>query len=304
MGSGITLKRIIVGALVAGGASALALQVYRRPLETVTDLSRAGLLLAGVREGHCSVEGLPIRYYTAGRRGIPLVLVHGLGGSAEDWARVIPGLSKEYLIYAPDLPGFGRTPPAPEPLRVKTFVKYLAGFIESLGYPEVALAGNSLGGWIATSFALTYPERVSQLFLLNSAGLWRENAHVPFAKDRAGAQRSFARLLGRDIPVPGFLLDDYVRSSQRPIYTGFLRATDGSEDLDHKLSAVKAPTTIIWGTRDGIFPLTCAETFHEQIPDSDLIFLHKAAHMPHLQTPREIIKIMLSKVFEEKEFVS
>lgn len=285
-----------VGALVvAGSAAALALQFYRRPFELANSVSRAGLLLAGAREGVCDVAGLPIHYYTAGRRGIPLILVHGLGGSAEDWARVIPGLSKEYLVYALDLPGFGRSAIPPEPLRIRTFVKYLAGFIEALGYPEVAMAGNSLGGWIATTFALKYPERVRQLYLLNSAGLWREDVHSPFAKDREEAALAIERLIGKSIWVPGFLLDAFVRNAQRPVYAGFLALNDRSEELDSVLSSVAVPTTIIWGARDGIFPLICAEAFHEKIRDSELILLDDVAHVPQIQAARRVVDIITSK---------
>src|SRR5438128_1146593 len=85
--------------LVAGGAAALAAQVYRRPRETVVSVARAGMLLAGAREGTCDVGGLPIHYYRAGRHGEPIILIHGLGGSAEGWVSLLPRLSRKYTVY-------------------------------------------------------------------------------------------------------------------------------------------------------------------------------------------------------------
>src|SRR5579883_2414843 len=100
------------GALAVAGGAALAVRTYRRPRETMNAVLRGGLLLAGVREGTVDV-GIPMHYYTAGRSGgggSPLVLIHGLGSSAESWSGLMLLLSKEFLVYAPDFPGFGKTP--------------------------------------------------------------------------------------------------------------------------------------------------------------------------------------------------
>src|SRR5947209_13602676 len=190
-----------VGTLAAaGGAAALAIQIYRRPVESAVFVSRAALLLAGVREETCDVENFPIHYYCAGRRGTPIILIHGIGNSAEVWSSLLLRLSKEYLVYAPDLPGFGKTPVAPEGFTIATHVLYIRRFLAALGYPQVTLVGNSLGGWIATRFAIDYPQRVKRLYLLNSAGLHRENGHSPYATDRATAHRSIERIQGPRIP--------------------------------------------------------------------------------------------------------
>ena len=135
----------------------LAERIYHRPRETIVDMVRAGMLLAGIREKSCNIAGVAMHYYCAGRRGTPIVLIHGLGSSAEIWAALMLLLNKEYLVYAPDLPGFGRTPLAPEGTNISTHVLYLERFLDELGYPRVTLVGNSLGGWIATRFAVESP---------------------------------------------------------------------------------------------------------------------------------------------------
>ncbi len=279
--------------LAAGGTAALAVQFYRRPMETVTNLARISMLLRGVREETCDVDGFPIHYYHAGRRGTPLIFIHGLGASAESWALLMPRLSREYLVYAPDLPGFGKTPLAPEGCNIRTYVLYVRRFLDALGYPQVTLVGNSLGGWIATRFTVDYPERVKRLYLLNSAGLHRENGHSPYATDRAAAQRSIERIQGQRMPVPGFLLDGMVRVSQRPAYKSFIEHYDPQEELDSVLAQVQAPTTIIWGTQDGLFPITCAHDFHNRITNSKLILLPGVGHVPQTQATAEVARIIL-----------
>ncbi len=283
-----------LGALAAaGGAAALAIQLYRRPVETAVFVSRAALLLAGVREETCDVGNFPIHYYCAGRRGTPIILIHGIGNSAEVWSSLILRLGKEYLVYAPDLPGFGKTPVAPEGFTIATHVLYLKRFLDLLGYPQVTLVGNSLGGWIATRFAIAYPERVHHLYLLNSAGLRSEEMNSPYAVDRVAAQRSANHMLGYPLPLPGFILDAIVRISQMPPYANFVTHYDSEEELDSVLSQVQTPTTIIWGEKDKVFPITCAHDLQAGITNSELVILRGIGHLPQLQASSKVAEIIM-----------
>jgi len=278
---------------VVGGLAVLAEHIYHRPRETIVALVRAGMLLVGIREETCNLAGVAMHYYCAGRRGTPLVLIHGLGSSAETWAALIPLLSKGYLVYAPDLPGFGKTPLAPEGTNIKTHVLYLERFLDMLGYPRVTLVGNSLGGWIATRFAVEHPERVERLYLLDSAGLRRENLHSPYVEDRIEASHSLEQMLGYSLPVPTFVLDALVRNSHTRAYAGFIQGYDPGEELDMVLAEVQAPTTIIWGERDNLLPLNYAYDFHRGIARSELVLLPRVGHMPQIQNPVKVARVIL-----------
>ena len=283
----------LAGVGAAAGLTALAVRFYRQPYKTLLDVARAGMLLSGVREEIIDAGGLPMHFYRSGRRGTPIVLVHGLGSSAETWAPLMWLLSKEFLVYAPDMPGFGRTPMAPEGVNIKTHVLYLHRFLNALGYPRVTLVGNSLGGWIITRFAAEYPERADHLYLLNSAGLRREEMNSPYAVDRASARRSIEYITGRSWPVPGFILDSIVHNSQKPAYAGFIHGYDPAEELDNVLTQIHVPTTIIWGERDGLFPVSIAHEFHATIAGAELILLPRAAHMPHTQATTKVAQIIM-----------
>ncbi len=282
---------LAIGAV--GGLTALAVRIYRRPRETMLDVVRAGMLLSGIRDETCNLDGVAMHYYCAGRRGTPIVLIHGLGSSAETWAALMPLLSREYLVYALDLPGFGKTPLAPEGTNIGAHVLYLERFLDALGYPRVTFVGNSLGGWIATRFAVEHPERVERLYLLNSAGLSRENLHSPYAEDRIAARRSLEHTLGFSLPVPTFVLDAVVRNSQTPAYAGFIRGYDPREELDSVLTDVQVPTTIIWGEQDRLLPVTCAHDLHSGIANSELVLLPRVGHMPQIQAPGKVARIIL-----------
>ena len=271
-----------------------ALRIYRHPWETMIDAIHAGMLLIGIREESYNLGGVSMHFYCSGRRGTPVVLIHGLGNSAEVWAGLIPLLSKEFLVYAPDMPGFGKTPLAPEGTNIATHVLYLERFLDALGYPRVTLVGNSLGGWIATRFAVDHPERVERLYLLNSAGLRRENMGSPVANDRAAARRSLEHTWGFSFPTPKFILDAVVRNSQTPAYAGFINGYDHREELDAALAQVKTPTTIIWGEQDRLLPIICAHDLQRGIPNSELVLLPRVGHMPQIQAPTQVARLILS----------
>ena len=285
--------RTLLALAAVEALTALAVRIYRRPRETMIDVVRAGMLLSGMRQEMCNLDGVALHYYCAGRRGTPIVLIHGLGSSAETWAALIPLLSKEYLVYAPDMPGFGKTPLAPEGTNISTQVLYLERFLNALGYPRVTLVGNSMGGWIATRFAVEHPDRVERLYLLNSAGLRREGMHFPHADSRVAAQRSLEHMWGSSLPVPKFLLDAVVRNSQTPAYVGFFRGYDSREELDSVLADVRVSTTIIWGERDGLLPITCAQELHTGIAGSELVLLPHVGHMPQIQAPAKVASIIM-----------
>ena len=103
-----------------------------------------------------------------------VVLVHGLGGRAEDWEKLAPYLAKAgYRVYLPDLPGFGQSDkPANFSYSVTDQSKIVAGFFDVLDLKQVDLGGWSMGGWIVQLVATKHPDRVRRLMLLDSAGLY------------------------------------------------------------------------------------------------------------------------------------
>ena len=265
----------------------------------MNDVIRAAMLLIGIREETCNLDGVAMHYYCTGRRGTPIILIHGLGSSAEVWAPLILLLSKEYLVYAPDMPGFGKTPLAPEGTNISTHVLYLERFLNALAFPRVTLVGNSFGGWIATRFAVEHPERVEQLYLLNSAGLRREGMRIPYAEDRASARRSLEHTMGISLPIPPFVLDAVIRNSQTPATAGFFRSYDPREELDEVLDDIRVPTTIIWGEQDRLLPIACANDLHFGIAKSNLVLLPGVGHMPQIQAPGKVARIIMGNTLQK-----
>lgn len=288
----VTILAVLGAMATAGATAALVVQICRRPIEIAFGVARLSLKLGGANEKTCLTGNLLMHYYQVGQGKEPVVLVHGLGGSAEAWITLIPHLSRDFQVYAPDLPGFGQTPLAPGRQCISTHVEYLGYFLDALGYSQVTLVGQSLGGWIATRYTAEHPERVKRLYLLNSAGLMREGMFSPYAPDRQTAKYYIKRMIGYGGPVPGFLLDAIVKVSREPAYMQFIENYDRSEEVDEILAQITVPTTIVWGTADRIFPLVCAHDFHAGIADSRLVLAPGVSHNSHVGAARKIAQIM------------
>ncbi|WP_053057733.1 alpha/beta fold hydrolase [Rubrobacter aplysinae] len=275
--------------VVAGG-----LAIYRRPFETVRSALRLGLRLRGVSERTVEVDGLPVRCLEAGRDGPgrkTLVLVHGLGGSAADWSFVMPRLSRNYRVLALDLPGFGDTPAPPEGMSFSALERYLGGFLDRLGVERAALTGNSLGGAVVIRHAARNPERAERLFLLDSAGLLYDAPPELEPRNREQARELTRLVTGEPDRTPGFVLDGMVRRAADPDRRAYLRSAEPT-DVKDDLPRIQSPVTIIWGERDRLIPPDHGERMHAALRDSELIMLGDVGHIPQLQAPREVVRLV------------
>jgi pimeloyl-ACP methyl ester carboxylesterase len=213
---------------------------------------------------------------------------------------MLPLLSRHFRVYAPDMPGFGRTPMAQGTQNIALYASYLERFIDSLGHQQIILVGQSLGGWITTRHTLNHPNRIKHLYLLNSAGLIRDSFYSPYAPDRESARAFLQHVSGYSGPIPNFVLDTIIRESQSPAYKAFVEnyEKDRSEELDELLPTINTPTTIIWGTKDRIFPLEHAHDFHKNIPNSRLVLLHGVSHSSQTEGGWRAAKIIREEAKE------
>jgi len=248
------------------------------------------------------VRGLPVRYFESLPDTSPpapetLVLVHGFADSAETWSLVMPRLKGEWRILAPNLAGFGRTPIPPEGMSFSVLTEYLGRFLDTLGAQKIALVGNSLGGAVAIRYAADHPERVDHLFLLDSAGLHGEATIAAVQpKTREEARQTVLNVSGNNYRhLPRFILDDVVRRAQEPARQQY-RGSDEPTNVLQYLPRIEAPTTIIWGERDGLIPTEHGVRMHEAIEGSELIVLPDTGHVPQLQVPRRVADIIRSSL--------
>ncbi len=213
-------------------------------------------------------------YYLTGGEGPPLVLLHGAGDNALDWQWVMPTLAAAHQVYAPDLPGFPQSARPAADYSPAFFERFTAAFVDALNIGRATFIGNSLGGVTALRLALSEPERVGALVLVDSAGLGRAlnlaftsvnvpglgEAAIPFWRTRVGARhRAWERTALLFAHPPGSVPREWIEEQRRLALTpGYLEAhltvlrtlvspLGQRELLVDRLPALEIPTLVVWG---------------------------------------------------------
>jgi pimeloyl-ACP methyl ester carboxylesterase len=247
---------------------------------------------SGIASRDVRVEGIRVHYLVEGPANGPVVvLVHGLGGSAEDWRNLTPYLvSAGFRVYRPDLPGYGRSQrPRDFSYSVRDEASVVVGFLDALGLKQVDLGGWSMGGWIVQLVAAGHADRVKRLMLFDSAGLnvtpnWNTNLFMP--RSAAELDELDALLMPHPPQIPGYVARDILRNSHHHAWVikraldTMLTATDVTDKL---LPEFKMPVLIEWGQVDRITPVSEAETIHRLIPQSQLDVISGCGHLAPLE---------------------
>lgn len=284
--------------LVFGLAVVLgAIGFWLRPVFFSQEWTYARECLAGVESRSATVAGHRVHYLAEGPSSGPaVVLVHGLGGRAEDWSNLAPFLAKAgYRVYMPDLPGYGRSEqPADFSYSVPDEAGVVVGFLDVLSLKQVDLGGWSMGGWIVQRIAIDDPDRVRRLMLFDSAGLYAKPAWDTALFTSATPQQLkqfYALLMPVPPNVPGFVARDILRiTKQRAWITHRAIASmlTGRDVTDSLLPKLKMPVLIVWGQLDRITPLSQGEKIHELIPQSQLEVIPGCGHLAPAQCTAQI----------------
>jgi pimeloyl-ACP methyl ester carboxylesterase len=279
-------------ALLAAGLGFLA-----RPVDCFNEVSYLRESLAGMESRTVAVAGHRVHYEAAGPADGPaVVLVHGLGGRAEDWLELAPYLVRAgYRVYMPDLPGYGRSEqPADFSYSVRDEADVVAGFMDALGLKRADLGGLSMGGGIAQHVAFKHPELVRRLILFDSVGIfetpkWDVRLFTPQSAEEL--DRLDALLLPVPPKIPGFVVRDILRISKRNewvVHRALATMLTGQDATDKLLPRLQMPVLIVWGAEDRIVPLSQGETMHRLVPQSQMEVFPGCGHLAVRQCAAEL----------------
>lgn len=276
----------------------LAQQIQQRAI--ATPLSPHPITTTYVRQG----DGTP-----------PVLLVHGFDSSVMEYRRLLPRLAHHRETWAIDLLGFGLTDRPPDVTFSASDIKqHLYAAWRSLIQQPVVLVGASMGGAAAMDFAATYPDAVSALVLIDSAG--------------AGKGPNMGRFL---VPPMGFLATEFLRNPR--VRQGISQAAYSDKSLAtpdaaccaalhlaspdwsramiaftrsggynvltwDQISAIEAPTLILWGEKDQILGTKEASQIKQHIASSQLIWIEACGHVPHLEKPQVVAQHIMTFLAE------
>jgi pimeloyl-ACP methyl ester carboxylesterase len=261
--------------------------------------------LTGVHNREISIDGIRVHYLVTGpENGKPIVLVHGLGGRAEDWRNLAPPLARAgYRVYMPDLPGFGRSEwPASFSYSVRDQAHIVIGFMDAMRLDRVDLGGWSMGGWIVQLVAGQIPARIQRLMLFDSAGLhidpdWDTRLFTPTSAKQI--DELDALLMPNPPKLPGFVARDILRVSHNDawvIQRAMTSMLTGRDATDALLPTLQMPVLIVWGEVDHTIPLAQGQEMAKLIPHAQLDVIPGCGHLAPVQCASQIAPKMLDFV--------
>lgn len=284
-----------------------------------------------VKSGFLDVGALRVHHMLGGH-GTPVVFIHGLGSSGYmEWRRNLEPAAVRHRVYAPDLPGYGRTDKPRVRYTIPYFARFVRRYMDFLGLRRATVIGASLGGRIALEVALEEPRLVRKLVLVNTLGLGRPQVRVAqmayglvtiprvgeavmgFARDALtwAPRKVIRRIAGRYAGVSVDLeqtMDDTYLDDLRDMYAadGFNNAYlstvrslvnpraffGGHHDVTRRLNELKIPVQLIWGAADPLFPVAHAERAQSLIGTADLTVIDGAGHTPQAEQPEQFNRIL------------
>jgi pimeloyl-ACP methyl ester carboxylesterase len=242
-----------------------------------------------------------------------LVLIHGWPASSLLWRHLIPGLSKQFYVLAPDLPGFGKSD---KPRNAEYSLDYLRNFIldffDAFDLKTAHLCVHDLGGMAGLSFAVRHPERIDKFVVMDTSPYpeWSFllKATIFLLKQPYLTWLFLNRFVFKQVLKSGFCNQEFITSEVIDIFrTPWINSKDGarafSRTIDippermveskENLRRINIPTLILWGKKDVFFPFKIARQLHQDIKTSRLVGVDKAGHFLQEEQPELILQEMI-----------
>jgi pimeloyl-ACP methyl ester carboxylesterase len=274
---------------------AAAAGFFEWPITYYDGFTGASVWLHGFRSRRIKVDGYRLHYFVGGPAGgSPVVLLHGLGGRAENWRGLAPYFVKAgFRVFMPDLLGYGRSPmPDDFSYSVRDEAALMISFVRALGLPRIDLAGWSMGGWVAQLIAGQAPNIVRRLMLFDSAGLnvrpkWNPQIFTPSTPEQL--EHLHRILEPKPMPIPRFLARSILRACESRnwvIQRALKDMYSGRDVTETLLPKLRMPVFIGWGEKDECISVQQAAQMHTLIPDSELHIVPGSGHLAPLDAAR------------------
>jgi pimeloyl-ACP methyl ester carboxylesterase len=240
----------------------------------------------------------------------PIVWIHGLTGSWQNWLENLPVFARTRRCIALDLPGFGESEMPADEITIPGYARTVDALLRELGVPRAVVVGNSMGGFIGAELAIRFGTSVEKLVLVSAAGLaiehqrnetllktlrlvdgvvrmgagWLASKSDTLAKRPRSRVAMFNIVAAHPRRLPAPLIAEQLRGSGKP---GFVHAVDAMTDypIRERLTDIRAPTLVVWGADDRLVPVADAWEFGDLIADSRVVVYEDTGHVAMLERP-------------------
>ncbi len=264
--------------------------------------------------GFLTVDGIRVRYRDEGAPDQPpVLLLHGIGRSLEDWEGLYGRLAPDHRVISVDLPGFGLSERTAGRYSLESIARFVIAALDTLGeHRPLHVVGNSLGGAVAMKISALEPQRVRSLVLANSAGFGREvtlalrvlavrplGRRLMRDKSRRVAYRTERALFSDRAFVTEERLDHAQAVGGNPVHDEVLLAVARHlgtfrgvrrrwrTELLRTIAAQHKPTLVVWGDEDRILPASHLEHARAVFPHAEFHLFEKCGHMPQIEREEE-----------------
>jgi len=261
-------------------------------------------------------------FYRKYGNGPPLFILHGLYGSSDNWVTVARSISHKFTVYLPDQRNHGQSPHSH--LHDYDFMSQdLYELIEELKINKILLAGHSMGGKVAVSFAMKWPERINSLIIIDISPFrpsdpenrfYNEHKHIletilsvnlSNIKSRSDAESEFLNKIGSE-ETRSFVLKNLQRTADntfswkmnvKSLYDNLEIIVDGlpAPSLDTE-PVTGFPVLFVKGEKSGYLAKDELHTIRMLFPGAGMFTVKNAGHWVHAERPDAIIEIFLNQL--------
>ena len=246
-----------------------------------------------------NINGIQLAYERHGK-GTPLVLLHGYPLDHHLWDDVVLLLKDTFDLIIPDLRGFGESTTVDSPYTMDDLASDIVGLLDHLGIQKTAIAGHSMGGYVALAFARLYPERMSGLGLVSSQvladppdrkeGRYKSAAEVA-EKGIGGVVETMTTKFTSDPRLQTFARQTMERQ-QPAAFIGALKAMAERTDSTPLLSMIQYPVVLVHGDADVLIPVDRAREVKATIPGAHFFELSGVGHMPMMEAKEKTAEVL------------
>jgi 3-oxoadipate enol-lactonase len=234
--------------------------------------------------------------------GEPLILIHGLGGTANVWGAQLPALAHKFKVIRYDLEGSGRSPAASS-LSLARWVDDLEALMMAEGVAKARIVAHSLGTLIAQHFAAKHPERVDRLALLGvnraPSDDRRQALRDRAQKVRAGGLETIVDSVmagglsphARNNPLVEAFARELVLRQSPEGYARSCEAVAGAQPAD--LARISCPLLLLAGEDDTVSPPQISRSLAQSLPQAEVTVLRQCGHWLPIERPAEVTQRLL-----------